>query len=114
MRRTLNVLFNGRDKFENGDVFAKREVLQSLGSNTILKDGKISINTYKWLEPIKNEYKNLESQFLEGSNSDLQIKNASNEAVRQQWRGARKAFRTYHLPRLYHDSDGYERARRIQ
>lgn len=86
MRRTLNVLFNGRDKFENGDVFAKREVLQSLGSNTILKDGKISINTYKWLEPIKNEYKNLESQFLEGSNSDLQIKNASNEAVRQQWR----------------------------
>lgn len=86
MRRTLNVLFNGRDKFENGDVFAKREVLQSLGSNTILKDGKISINTYKWLEPIKNEYKNLESQFVEGSNSDLQRKNASNEAVCQQWR----------------------------
>ena len=86
MRRTLNVLFNGREKFENGDVFTKREVLQSLGSNTILKDGKISINTYKWLEPIKNEYKNLESQFLEGSNSNLQIKNTSNEAVRQQWR----------------------------
>lgn len=86
MRRTLNVLFSGRDKFENGDAFAKREVLQSLGSNTILKDGKISINTYKWLEPIKNEYKNLESQFVKGSNSDLQRKNASNEAVRQQWR----------------------------
>lgn len=86
MRRTLNVLFNGRDKFKNGDVFAKREVLQSLGSNTILKDGKISINTYKWLEPIKNEYKNLESQLEEGSNSDLQIKNASNEAIRQRWR----------------------------
>lgn len=86
MKRTLNVLFGGRNKFENGDVFAKREVLQSLGSNTVLKDGKISINTYKWLEPIKNEYKNLESQFLEGSNSDLQIKNTSNEAVRQQWR----------------------------
>ena len=86
MRRTLNVLFNGREKFENGDVFAKREVLQSLGSNTFLKDGKISINTYKWLEPIKNEYKNLESQLEEGSNSNLQRKNASNEAVRQQWR----------------------------
>ena len=86
MRRTLNVLFNGRDKFENGDVFTKREVLQSLGSNTILKDGKISINTYKWLEPIKNEYKSLESQFMKGSNSDLQRKNASNEAVRNAWR----------------------------
>lgn len=58
MRRTLNVLFSGRDKFENGDIFAKREVLQNLGSNTILKDGKISINTYEWLEPIKNKYKN--------------------------------------------------------
>lgn len=79
-------MYSGREKFENGDVFAKREVLQSLGSNTILKDGKISINTYKWLEPIKNEYKNLESQFVKDSNSDLQIKNASNEAVRQQWR----------------------------
>lgn len=94
MRRTLNVLFSGRDKFENGDVFAKREVLQSLGSNTILKDGKISINTYKWLEPIKNEYKNLESQFVEGSNSDLQRKNASNEAVRQQWRRVLYQVRT--------------------
>ena len=79
-------MYNGREKFEKGDVFAKCEVLQSLGSNTILKDGKISINTYKWLEPIKNEYKNLENQLEEGSNSNLQIENASNEAVRQQWR----------------------------
>ena len=99
MRRTLNVLFNGRKKFENGDVFAKREVLQSLGSNTILKDGKISINTYKWLEPIKNGYKNLESQFLEGSNSDLQIKNTSNEAVRQQWRRVGDSNSRYRFPR---------------
>ena len=82
-------MYNGREKFENGDVFTKREVLQSLGSNTFLKDGKISINTYKWLEPIKNEYKNLESQLEEGSNSNLQIKNASNEAIRQQWRRVR-------------------------
>ena len=99
MRRTLNVLFNGRDKFENGDVFAKREVLQSLGSNTVLKDGKISINTYKWLEPIKKEHKNLESQFLEGSNSDLQIKNTSNEAVRQKWRRVGDSNSRYRFPR---------------
>lgn len=25
MRKTLDVLFNGRERFENGDVFAKRE-----------------------------------------------------------------------------------------
>lgn len=91
MRRTLDVLFGGQEKFENGDNFAKREVLQSLGSNTVLKDGKISINTYKWLEPIKNEYKKLEKQFLEGSNLDLQIKNASNEAICKQWQGRQES-----------------------
>lgn len=48
MRRTFNVLFNGRDKFKKGDIFAKHKILQILDSN-----------------------------------SDLQIKNTSNEAVCQ-------------------------------
>ncbi len=86
MRKTLEVLFSGREKFENGDAYAKREVLQSLGSNIVIRDKKLSIDTYKWLEPIQKNYKKLEEQFKAGSNSDLQIKNASNESVCQQWR----------------------------
>ena len=86
MEKTLEVLFNGRERFEKGDITVKREVLQSLGSNIIIKDGKLSIDTYKWLEPVEKSYKFLEYQLLAGSNTNLQIKNASNEAVRQQWR----------------------------
>ena len=43
MEHTLEVLFNGREKFENGDLTAKREVLQSLSSNITLKDKKLTI-----------------------------------------------------------------------
>ncbi len=86
MRKTLDTLFNGWRKFEQGDIIAKREVLQSLGSNIVIKDKKLYVDTYKWLEPIKKHYKTLEGQFLAGSNNDLQIQNASNEAIREQWR----------------------------
>ena len=86
MEYRLKVLFSGREKFANGDLAAKREVLQSLGSNITLKDKKLTIDTYKWLVPIENEYKILEKQFMEGSNNDLQGENAINDAIRPQWR----------------------------
>lgn len=74
MGKTLEVLFNGRERFEKGDMAVKREVLQSLGSSIIIKDGKLSIDTYKWLKPVEKSYQFLEYQLLVGSNTSLQIK----------------------------------------
>jgi DNA repair exonuclease SbcCD ATPase subunit len=86
MRKTLDVLFNGRERFDNGNVFVKREVLQSLGSNIVIKDKKLMIDTYKWLEPIKNNYKTLEARFDEVRTRPQQIQKASFEAIRSDWR----------------------------
>ena len=89
MRKTLDVLFHGRERFENGSVFVKREVLQSLGSNIVIKDKKLCIDTYKWLEPIQRQYKAVEVEFEKVRTGDLQIENGSFEPVRLVWRKER-------------------------
>jgi DNA invertase Pin-like site-specific DNA recombinase len=85
MRKTLDVLFNGREQFGNGDIFVKREILSSLGSNITIKDRKFHINTYKWLEPIQNKYKAFETQFDKVRTSDLQGKKVLFESIRPMW-----------------------------
>lgn len=86
MEKTLDILFNGRRRFENGDAFVKREVMQSLGSNIVIKDGKLVIDTYKWLEPIKNGYPKLEEQFDKVRTQKQQIKIDSFKPIRSFWR----------------------------
>lgn len=86
MRKTLDVLFNGRKRFEKGDVFVKREVLQSLGSNIVIKDGKLSIDTYEWLEPVKNGYKVLEANFEKVRTAPQQIEKDPYGSIRLDWR----------------------------
>ena len=56
MRNTLDILFHGRERFNNGDIFVKREILQSLGSNITIINGQLRVDCYKWLEPIKKSY----------------------------------------------------------
>jgi hypothetical protein len=97
MAKTLDVLFNGRERFENGDNYAKREVLQSLGSDIVIKDKKLMINTYKWLEPIRKNKISLEAQFNEVRTSDLQMKNASFKGVCSDWSGILNEVRTIML-----------------
>lgn len=40
MQKTLEVLFDGKRRFENGDILVKRELLQSLGSNKLRTEKK--------------------------------------------------------------------------
>ena len=86
MQKTLEVLFDGRKRFENGDVLVKRELLQSLGSNITILDGKLNISPYKWLIPIQENYKTLEKQFDEVRTSSEQRKNSQISAIRSEWR----------------------------
>ena len=85
MRKTLEVLFDGRKRFENGDILVKRELLQSLGSNITILDGKLNITPYK-LIPIQENYKTLEKQFDEVRTSSEQRKNSQISAIRSVWR----------------------------
>ena len=86
MQKTLEVLFDGKRRFENGDILVKRELLQSLGSNIRIIDGQLVIDLYKWLIPIQENYKTLEKQFDEVRTSSEQRKNSQISAIRSVWR----------------------------
>ena len=71
-----------RKRFENGDILVRRELLQSLGSNITILDGKLDITPYKWLLSIQENYKALKKQFDEVRTNDLQRKNSQISAIR--------------------------------
>lgn len=86
MQKTLEVMFDGRKRFENGDILAKRELLESLGSNITILDKKLNITPYKWVAVLKDNYEVLKRQFDEVRTNDLQRKNSLISAIRSSWR----------------------------
>jgi len=54
---------NARQRFINGDFETKKAIINGLGSNWILKDGKLSMETHKWLIPIIENYAPLEREY---------------------------------------------------
>ena len=59
MGTTLAQLTSATEKFNNGTLEDKKQVLSALGSNLILTDGRLSLEEYFWLQPIKKERKAL-------------------------------------------------------
>ncbi len=43
-----------RDAFKNGDIEKKKLIFRSLGSNWVLKDGKLQANLHDWFLPFQN------------------------------------------------------------
>lgn len=79
----FNFATYGRIWFIEGDYETKRDILFSLGSNLMLKDGKVQINIPNWLEPIvekyppfEEEYKKLELAYSQGKLTETQKKEA--------------------------------------
>jgi site-specific DNA recombinase len=56
---------HAREIFLTGDLKTKREILMALGSNFLMKDGKLMITRHLWLEPIAKSYKGIEAEYLE-------------------------------------------------
>ncbi len=61
--RTIDVIAHGRDRFENGDITAKRDVLLALGSNPTLYGGKIELMPFEWLIPIQKGLPALKAEY---------------------------------------------------
>lgn len=61
--KTFDFATYARINFANGDLQKKKEILAGLGSNPIIKDGKLLIEANEWLHPIKNSYPELEEKF---------------------------------------------------
>ena len=93
--------------FENGSIEEKKEVLRGLGSNFLLKDQKLHISAYKWLQPIIDGYKPLEQEYLtlepikQGS---TQVKTEALTSVITRWqaRGESNPRIRFWRPQYYH------------
>lgn len=62
--KVFDFAVNARSAFLNGNVETKRTILMALGQNPTLKDRKITIVPFKWLQPIAEHYPALERQYL--------------------------------------------------
>jgi site-specific DNA recombinase len=61
--RAFNFLAFARNSFINGTTTDKRVILQTLGANITLLDGKILIETADWLIPVIDKYPALQRQY---------------------------------------------------
>ena len=84
---TLTGLTSATGRFNNGTLEDKKQFLSALGSNPILTDGRLSLEEYFWLQPIKKDKQTLIDKLEKVRTSSGQMKNASEEAVYQHWCG---------------------------
>lgn len=92
---TLQCLDTATERFNDGDINDKRRILSALGSDPILKDGKLSIKEHFWLKPIK-EHKHI--IYNQVRTCPQQIENAPSGAIYQRWRRVRDLNPRSRLP----------------
>ena len=63
-KRAIDFVAKAKDSFQNGDIETKKAILLGLGSNFLLKDGKLSLELSRWFLPIKNDYPAVEAKYL--------------------------------------------------
>ena len=64
---------HARESFINGDIETKKQILVALGSNPMLKDGKLSIDANEWFIPIIENKKAIEAEIEGLEPSQMQI-----------------------------------------
>jgi hypothetical protein len=92
------VIAHGRERFENGDIIAKRDLLLALGSSPTLYDGKIELKAYDWLIPIKDGLPELKTEYEKVRTSHYASIKAETDAlasVRSTWLPLVDVLRTY-------------------
>ena len=87
--KTFNFATYARHTFiTTKDLQVKKEILMALGSNPIIKDGKISIIAEDWLQEIKNNYPALEDEYQRLELTKTPMNKSKTEAlasVRTRW-----------------------------
>lgn len=85
MYKTIDVIAHGRERFENGGIPAKRDVLQALGTYPTLYDGLIELTPFDWLTPIEKGLPQLQEALSMVKPQDLQIGSPALEPIRTSW-----------------------------
>ena len=87
--KTLHTLTNANQKFLEGDLADKREILMAIGQNPVLLDRTLQLTVNNWLIPIKNEAKSLKGELDKVRTAPQQIREAAEETIRNTWLGMR-------------------------
>lgn len=82
---TLEKLTYANQKFVNGDLADKKEILLAIGQNPVMLNGKLEITSNYWLNPIKREAKSMRERLEKVRTMPQQIQKASEEAIRLEW-----------------------------
>jgi site-specific DNA recombinase len=61
--KTFDFACYAHSRFLTGDLRTKKEILSALGSNFVLKDGKLTISLHKYFEPIIQQYPTIEKEY---------------------------------------------------
>lgn len=57
--RVFDLAVHGRERFLNGDIVTKKEMLADFGQNPILLNGELTLTPHPWFVPIENDYKKI-------------------------------------------------------
>ncbi len=83
--KTFETLLYAGEKFKDGDLGNKKDVLQAIGQNPKLLNGKILITPNEWLIPVAQHAKRIRAELDKVRTEPLQIQKASEEAIRLNW-----------------------------
>ncbi|MFH0800510.1 MAG: recombinase zinc beta ribbon domain-containing protein [Pseudomonadota bacterium] len=84
----FNFATHAREAFIKGDLETKKSILMAIGSNPIIKDGKLTIQASHWLQPIAEGYPALEEEYkrLEPAQlADIKARTEAFASVRSAW-----------------------------
>ncbi len=92
--KAFDFLANARSNFNNGDLMTQKEILSKIGSNFLLKNGKISIQRAEWLQPVAKSYPSIEEDYLRLEPTLLLANKEKTEAltsVISRWQGRKES-----------------------
>ncbi len=82
---TFEKLLYAGEKFSDGDIGHKKDILMAIGENPVLMNGVLEIRHHEWLIPVRKNAKRLRDELEKVRTEPQQIQKASKEALRTQW-----------------------------
>ena len=71
--KTLQDLTNANEKFTNGDIADKRDIVQAIGQNPVIIDGSLVLEPYEWLNPVRKALPEIKARLAKVRTNDLLI-----------------------------------------
>jgi site-specific DNA recombinase len=88
---TFEKITGAMEKFSNGDLADKKDVLLAIGQNPVLVDRKLQITPNIWLEPVAKNAKSFRVALEKVRTEPQQIQKDSEESLRLNWCGRRES-----------------------